>query len=91
MDLVKRPVSWHIRNAALAMGAFTYITFDVLHSGPLTEVDATIARWNRPDLSGVGRLGCIQPRSSWITWSDRALFAITIYLSGAKVQKLATN
>jgi membrane-associated phospholipid phosphatase len=32
------------------MGAFTYITFDVLHSGPLTEIDATIARWRRPEL-----------------------------------------
>jgi len=50
MDQLKRPVSWHIRNAALAMGAFTYITFDVLHSGPLTEIDATIARWRRPEL-----------------------------------------
>jgi membrane-associated phospholipid phosphatase len=50
MDQLKRPVSWHIRNAALVMGAFTYITFDVLHSGPLTEIDATIARWRRPEL-----------------------------------------
>lgn len=54
MHEIERPVSWHIRNAALAMGAFTYITFDVLHSGPLTEVDATIARWNRPDLPAWG-------------------------------------
>lgn len=50
MDLIKRSVSWHIRNAALAMGIFIYITFDVLHSGPLTEIDATIARLQRPDL-----------------------------------------
>jgi membrane-associated phospholipid phosphatase len=50
MDQLKRPVSWHIRNAALVMGAVTYITFDVLHSGPLTEIDATIARWRRPEL-----------------------------------------
>ena len=32
------------------MGIFVYITFDVLHSGPLTEIDATIARLQRPDL-----------------------------------------
>ena len=50
MDLIKRSVSWHIRNAAIAMGIFVYITFDVLHSGPLTEIDATIARLQRPDL-----------------------------------------
>ena len=52
MEELRRSASWHIRNAALSMALFIYITFDVLHSGPLTEVDATIARWNRPDLPG---------------------------------------
>lgn len=49
MEELRRSVSWHIRNAAIAMGIFTLITVDVLHSGPLTEIDATIARWQRPD------------------------------------------
>jgi membrane-associated phospholipid phosphatase len=52
MDVIARSVSWHIRNAALAIAFFSYITFDVLHSGPLTEIDATIARWKRPELPG---------------------------------------
>lgn len=47
---LRRTVSWHIRNAALAMAIFIVITFDVLHSGPLTDIDATIARWQRPNL-----------------------------------------
>lgn len=50
MEQMRRSVSWHIRNAAIAMSFFIYITFDVLHSGPLTDLDATIARWDRPDL-----------------------------------------
>ena len=50
MNGLGRSVSWHIRNATLAIAIFIYITFDVLHSGPLTEIDATIARWNRPEL-----------------------------------------
>ncbi len=54
MKHLERSVSLLIRNAAIAMGAFTYITFDVLHSGPLTELDATIARWQRPDLPAWG-------------------------------------
>lgn len=50
MEELKRSVSWHIRNAAIAMGIFIAITFDVLHSGPLTDLDARIARWARPNL-----------------------------------------
>jgi membrane-associated phospholipid phosphatase len=50
MEEFRRSVSWHIRNAAIAMGVFILITVDVLHSGPLTEIDATIARWERPNL-----------------------------------------
>ncbi len=50
MDELRRSVSWHIRNAAIAMGLFIAITFDVLHSGPLTDIDASIARWQRPNL-----------------------------------------
>lgn len=50
MEELKRSVSWHIRNAAIAMALFVLITVDVLHSGPLTELDATIARWERPEL-----------------------------------------
>jgi membrane-associated phospholipid phosphatase len=49
---ITRSASWHIRNAALAMGIFIFITVDVLHSGPLTDLDATIARWQRPELPG---------------------------------------
>lgn len=50
MDALRRSVSWHIRNAAIAMGIFILITVDVLHSGPLTDIDASIARWGRPEL-----------------------------------------
>lgn len=50
MEVLRRSVSWHIRNAAVAMAVFILITIDVLHSGPLTEIDANIARWNRPEL-----------------------------------------
>lgn len=50
MEDLRRSVSWHIRNAAIAMGLFVLITVDVLQSGPLTDVDATIARWERPEL-----------------------------------------
>ena len=56
MTETRRSVSWHIRNAAIAMGIFILITVDVLHSGPLTETDATIARWQRPDVP------------NWIDW-----------------------
>ena len=52
MEELRRSVSWHIRNAAFAMAIFLYITVDVLHSGPLTDLDATIARWQRPNLPG---------------------------------------
>lgn len=54
MDRVARSVSWHLRSAALSILIFIYITIDVLHSGPLTELDATIARWSRPKLPGWG-------------------------------------
>lgn len=50
MEDLRRSVSWHIRNAAISMGIFILITVDVLHSGPLTEIDAAIARWQRPNL-----------------------------------------
>ena len=50
MEVLRRSVSWHIRNAAVAMAIFILITIDVLHSGPLTEIDANIALWNRPEL-----------------------------------------
>ena len=50
MDDLRRSVSWHIRNAAISMGFFIVITIDVLHSGPLTDIDANIARWNRAEL-----------------------------------------
>lgn len=50
MEQLRRSVSWHIRNGAISMALFIYITFDVLHSGPLTDIDAAIARWGRPDL-----------------------------------------
>ena len=50
MEVLRRSVSWHIRNAAVAMAVFILITIDVLHSGPLTEIDANIALWNRPEL-----------------------------------------
>lgn len=50
MDALRRSVSWHIRNAAIAMGIFLLITVDVLHSGPLTNVDANVARWSRAEL-----------------------------------------
>ena len=50
MDALRRSVSWHIRNAAIAMGIFILITVDVLNSGPLTDIDASIARWSRPEL-----------------------------------------
>lgn len=54
MDELRRSVSWHIRNAAIAMAIFILITIDVLHSGPLTDLDATIARWVRPELPDWG-------------------------------------
>lgn len=54
MDELRRSVSWHIRNAAIAMAIFILITIDVLHSGPLTDLDATIARWERPELPDWG-------------------------------------
>ena len=50
MDELRRSVSWHLRNAAIAMGIFIAITVDVLHSGPLTDIDATLARLQRPAL-----------------------------------------
>lgn len=50
MEVLRRSVSWHIRNATVAMAIFILITIDVLHSGPLTEIDANIALWNRPEL-----------------------------------------
>ena len=50
MEVLRRSVSWHIRNAAVSMALFILITIDVLHSGPLTEIDANIARWKRPEL-----------------------------------------
>jgi len=50
MEVLRRSVSWHIRNAAVSMALFILITIDVLHSGPLTEIDANIALWNRPEL-----------------------------------------
>ena len=50
MEVLRRSVSWHIHNAAVAMAIFILITIDVLHSGPLTEIDANIALWNRPEL-----------------------------------------
>lgn len=50
MKELRRSVSWHIRNAAIAMGVFILITIDVLHNGPLTEIDAAIARLERPNL-----------------------------------------
>ena len=50
MEVLRRSVSWHIRNAAVSMAIFILITIDVLHSGPLTEIDANIARWQRPEL-----------------------------------------
>lgn len=50
MEQLKRSTSWHIRNAAIAMSLFILITVDVLHSGPLTDIDATIAKWQRPEL-----------------------------------------
>lgn len=49
MEELRRSVSWHLRNATLAMAIFILITFDVLQSGPLTDLDATIARWKRPN------------------------------------------
>jgi membrane-associated phospholipid phosphatase len=52
MEVLRRSVSWHIRNAAVSMALFILITIDVLHSGPLTEIDANIARWKRPELPG---------------------------------------
>lgn len=54
MEELKRSVSWHLRNATLAMAIFVIITFDVLHSGPLTNLDASIARWRRPNLPSWG-------------------------------------
>ncbi len=54
MDELRRSVSWHIRNAAIAMAIFILITIDVLHSGPLTDLDAAIARWERPELPDWG-------------------------------------
>jgi len=50
MNGLGRSVSWQIRNATLAIAIFVYTTFDVLHSGPLTEIDASIASWKRPEL-----------------------------------------
>ncbi|MFM7499263.1 MAG: phosphatase PAP2 family protein [Actinomycetota bacterium] len=50
VEELKRSTSWHIRNAAVAMAMFIFITIDVLHSGPLTDIDATIARLQRPEL-----------------------------------------
>ena len=52
MEVLRRSVSWHIRNAAVSMGIFILITLDLLHSGPLTEIDATIARLQRPAFPG---------------------------------------
>jgi len=89
MEVLRRSVSWHIRNAAVAMAVFILITIDVLHSGPLTEIDANIARWNRPELPDWADWNHLQLGSPGITWSYRALPTDSSNLSWTTIQDLA--